>query len=141
MHKFLIKDGQGFERDFGGGSTNAAAFARKVIGSTAVVSKIGKDTFWFNPEHKDYFSNLVGSELTILNTAQKILSAKKEAKKADETKNTETLMERAGESAYRVSHAKFGLGTVIKEDALVLVVVFDGQSKPRRIQPDFVERV
>lgn len=137
MHKFLIKDGVGYERDFGAGSHRAAAFAKKHVGPAAVVASSGKDYFWFLPDHEDHFSDLVGP-FKIVSTAATMLSYKKER---DATARRTRLADALNDSTdnRRARHPKFGEGTVTGEDARSYTVVFPNQSKPLRLIKSAIE--
>lgn len=133
MHKFLIKDAAGFERDFGAPAA-AAEFAKKVIGRDAVCAIKGNDVLWMAADQVEYFQAIAGG-FEVVNSVASIRAAKSAQKDEAQAKSNAFFIAKAGETARRVSHVKFGLGTVTSEDEKVATVIFDGQKKPMRMAP------
>lgn len=71
--------------------------------------------------------------------ARKAKKAQQKAEKAErQAADLAAAVEAAGDEARRVSHVKFGLGTVLSEDDKAVTVLFDSQKKPLRMAPDFL---
>lgn len=139
MHRFLIKDGQGFERDFGAGSHNAAAFAKKNVGSSAVIALHGNDSYWMLPEHVEYFSRTIG-KMKVVSTAVKMLAEKAEAKATADREYLNWLTTNKTDGR-KAKHKKFGLGDIVGESEEAFTIVFPGQKKELRVAKNFVDVV
>ena len=127
MHKFLVKDGVGLERNWGS-STRAAKLAVKEVGKDAVCAVQGVDVLWMRPADADYFRSLVG-DFKITNTASSVIDhAEKQSVSSNQFAGAE-----------RVRHAKLGEGSVIHRAEGRVLVQFDGQKKPTPVVPSFLE--
>lgn len=132
MHKFLIKDAVGYERDFGNPS-RAASFAQRTVGKRAViaVSPDRKTSFWMLPEHAEYFAKLNGP-FTVVNTASEILDNAKNQKATRDQSSKSAALASCGNKRIGL-HPKFGEGAITGETATAYTVVFPSQKKPLRI--------
>lgn len=139
MHKFLIKDAAGFERDFGA-PVRAAEFAKRVIGRDAVLAVKGNDWLWMAADAVDYFRALEG-DFEIANTAAAILDGARDRKADRQAASNARDLAKAGAEARRVRHVKFGEGVVVGEDAKAVTVLFAGQKKPLRMVPAMLETI
>ncbi|MFC5385213.1 hypothetical protein ACFPLB_04435 [Aquamicrobium segne] len=147
MQYFLIKDGVGDKRDFGNPAT-AASYARRVIRARkdqiVVARNVNNiaDCYWMNINDEEYFREILGAEGVILGktvSAATISDYKKDQKSARQAENNARALKNAGENARRVSHPKFGEGTVLKEGDRALTVLFDKMKKPVNILATAVE--
>lgn len=132
MHKFFKANEIGAQRDFGSPAA-AAAFAKRFIGRDAVCAWAGDDIIWFNPADQAEASAAVGASLEVVSSVATQRAAVKAKKEAAQSAHNEWALNKAGPDARRVSHIKFGAGTVISEDDKAVTVLFDNQKAPKRM--------
>lgn len=139
MHKFLIQNGVGTERDFGA-PAKAAAFAKKFIGRDAVIARKGADFLWMAAGAVEYFRGIEG-DFEVINTAVALLGGESDRMAAQQAASNAHFVAKAGAEARRVRHVKFGEGTVIGEDAKAVTVLFASQKKPLRMAAAMLETI
>lgn len=133
MHKFITADDI-ISRDFGS-SKSAAPFAQKIIGRDAVVVRRENDetVYWMSATHAASFDG------EVVNTAAALREGNEAARASAQEASNAFFIAKAGPQARRVSHIKFGEGTVVSEDAKAWTVIFTNQKKPIRVVPTALE--
>ena len=133
MHKFLLKNEIGFNRDFGS-PKSGAEFAKRVIGGDAVAFNCGNDTLWMMEEDKAYWQSQFTAPFgpRSFGTASEML-AKFAADAAASSAHSMRVFADRNATGKVVRHKKFGEGRVVREDDRLVEVQFPSQKRLQRI--------
>lgn len=145
MQTLIVANGVGTELELAGINENTIKIAKRFYRtSTDSISFVVDMTrpgnaFWFlTADTARAMELLADRAIGPVIAARTIKDNKKSAAAARVAARTAEAVTKAGPDARRVSHVKFGAGTVVSEDEKAVTVLFDGAKKPVRMVASFL---